>query len=248
MQRIADELRREYPEANEGWVVDALNLRYEIPDSRGRASFALLQGAVFFVLLIACANVANLLLARGQERRRELALRSILGAARGRVLRQLLTESLVLAAIGGALGLGLAWVGVRAMAAVFAAALPRFWSPVLDARVTLFALGLSLLSGLLFGLAPAFGGLSRDLASVVREGGRGMVGGSRRRLTRFLVVAEIALSLVLLAGSSILLRSFLDLRHADPGFETARRCSRPPTSTSRRRPRACRSACRWATG
>jgi len=221
MARVGEELGREHPEANRGWVVELLNLRDEIPDSRGRASFALLQGAVFFVLLIACANVANLLLARGQERRRELALRSILGAGRGRVVRQLLTESLVLAGVGGALGLALAWVGVRAMAATFAAVLPRFWTPVLDARVTLFALGLSLLSGLVFGLAPAFGGLSRDLASVVREGGRGMIGSSRRRMTRFLVVAEIALSMVLLAGSGILLRSFLDLRHADPGFEPA---------------------------
>jgi predicted permease len=219
MARVAGELRREHPEANRGWVVELLNLRDEIPDSRGRTSFALLQGAVFFVLLIACANVANLLLARGQERRRELALRSILGAGPGRVVRQLLTESLVLASLGGALGLALAWVGVRALAATFAAALPRFWTPVLDTRVTLFALGLSLLAGLIFGLAPALGGLSRDLASVVREGGRGTVGSSRRRMTRFLVVAEIALSLVLLAGSGILLRSFLDLRHADPGFE-----------------------------
>lgn len=219
MKRIQDELAKEYPESNRGFVVDALNFRTEIPDERGRTLFALLQGAVVFVLLIACVNIANLLLARTQARRREIALRSALGAGRARLLRQLLTESVLLAAFGGLLGLGLGAVALRVLAAQFASSFPRYWTPVLDGSVVALTLGLTGISGLLFGLSPALMSFKVNLSEVVKEGGRGSAGSSRRLVSRALVVAEIALSIVLLGGGSILIQSFLALRDTNPGFE-----------------------------
>jgi putative ABC transport system permease protein len=219
MKDIQERLAREYPESNRGFVIDALNFRYEIPDSRGRTMFALLQGAVVFVLLIACVNIANLLLARTQARRREIALRTALGAGRGRIVRQLLTESVLLAILGGVLGLGLGVVSLRVMAARFANLFPSYWIPVVDGSVLAVTLGLTGLSGLLFGLSPALMSFKVNLAEVVKEGGRGSAGANRRLLSRALVVAEIALSIVLLGGGSVLVQSFLALRNSDPGFE-----------------------------
>jgi putative ABC transport system permease protein len=218
MATLADQLAAEYPEANRGFTVDALNLRHEIPDSRGRTMIALLQGAVGFVLLIACANIANLLLARSQGRRREIAIRTILGAGRRRILRQLLTESVALATMGGALGLAMGAVGIRLIAASFAAVVPSYFHPVLDGRVLAFTATMALASGILFGIAPALESFRLDLANVVKEGGRGTAGTSRRLVSRSLVVAEIAMSLMLLGGGSVLVRSFLELRHGDAGF------------------------------
>ena len=219
---IGLELEAAYPEANKGYVVDAYNLRTEVPNSQSRQLFALLQGAVLFVMLIACANIANLLLARGQERQREITLRTILGAGKWRILRQLLTESVVLALVGGLLGLMLASAGIRVMAASLAGALPSYWAPTLDANVLAFTAAVTLVSGLLFGLMPALQSLKPELASVIKEGGRAGASKRRRLVSKSLVVAEIALSLVLLGGGSVLIRSFLDLRHADPGFRTER--------------------------
>ncbi len=219
MENIRRELEREYPESNRGFVIDVLNLQYDIPDRRGRIMFGLLQGAVMFVLLIACVNIANLLLARTQARRREIALRASLGAGRLRIVRQLLTESILLAAMGGALGLGLGIVGLRVLAKSFAALVPSYWIPTVDTRVILVTFGLTALAGLLFGLSPAWMSFKVNLAEVLKEGGRGSMGADRRFVSRALVVAEIFFSVIFLGGGSVLVESFVALRNRDPGFD-----------------------------
>src|SRR6185369_14285565 len=158
-----------------------------------RQLFGLMQGVMLLVLLIACANVANLLLARGQERQREIALRTTLGAARGRLVRQLLTESVVLASLGGALGLALSSWSIRFMAKVLAGDVPRTFLPRLDPLVIAFTGGIAVLAGLLFGLYPALAATRPNLAGALREGGRGTsVGRRQRRVIRALVALEIA--------------------------------------------------------
>jgi len=219
MATVVQRLEQEYPDANRGFVVDVLNFRYEFPDPWRRQLYYLLMGVVLSVLLVACVNIANLLLARGQARTREIALRSSLGAGRGRIVRQLVTESLVLAALGGALGLALGAVGIRVMAAYFAPLVPRFFTPVLDGLVVAFTLGLTAGAGLLFGVAPAWAAFKVDLVGALKEGGRGASGTRRGWLSRSLVVAEIALSLVLLGGAATMVRSFLAFQHQDPGFD-----------------------------
>jgi putative ABC transport system permease protein len=218
MKNVHEQLVEEYPEANRGFVVDVFNLRYDVPDRRSRILFGLLQGAVVFVLLIACVNIANLLLARTQGRRREIALRSVLGAGRIRVVRQLLTESVLLAVMGGVLGLLLGMAGLRILTIHFASILPQYWVPVVDARVLAMTFSLTALAGLVFGLLPAWMSTKVNIADVVKEAGRGAAGSRRRLLTRALVVAEIALSIVLLGGGSVLVQSFLSIRSSDPGF------------------------------
>lgn len=216
---IATALQGEYPEVQQGWTIDVFNARTDIPDARTKIFYALLQGSVFFVLLIACANITNLLLARAQERRREIALRSALGAGRGRLTRQLLTESGLLVAAGALLGLALGWVGIQALAAYFAGFLPATFTPTLDGTVVLFTAGVSVMAGLFFGLAPIGQTLRGGEAEVLKDGGKSSGGRNRRLATRALVVAEIALSLVALAGGGMLVRSFLELQGSDPGFE-----------------------------
>lgn len=219
--RIASALEVEYPAVQKGWTADVFNARTDIPDGRTKIFYGLLQGSVFFVLLIACANITNLLLARAQERRREIALRSVLGAGRGRLLRQLLTESGLLVAAGALLGLGLGWIGIRALAAYFANFLPANFTPSLDGTVVLFTAGVSVLAGIFFGLAPVAQTLSDGQAGVLKDGGKSSGSKSRRVVARGLVVAEIALSLIALAGGGMLVRSFMDLQGADPGFDGA---------------------------
>ena len=220
---IATQLEAEYPAAYRGWVTDAYNMRTEIPNSQARLLFVMLQGTVVFVLLIACANIANLLLARGQDRRREIALRTILGAGRMRIVRQLLTESSILVLVGGTLGLAMGAFGIQVIADSFAAQLPDAWAPRLEPVVVVFTLVISVAAGLMFGVLPAVQTLKRDQASVLSEGGgRGASAGTGRRLvSRGLVVAEIALSMVALGGGSVLVRGFLQVQNADPGFEVA---------------------------
>jgi len=189
-----------------------------------RSSLLVLVGAVSFVLLIACANVANLLMVRAAGRSREFAIRVALGAGRGRIIRQLLTESVLLSLAGGVLGLVLGFSGVRALLAVSPGDIPRIGEDGagvgLDWRVALFTLGISLLTGVLFGLAPAVGASRPDLSSSMKESGRG-TGASlkQNKMRSLLVVSEVSLALVLLIGASLLIRTFIALRAVEPGFD-----------------------------
>jgi putative ABC transport system permease protein len=193
-----------------------------------RTALLVLFGAVALVLLIACANVANLLLARAAGRQRELAIRSAIGAARGRVVRQLLTESVLLAGCGGILGLGLGLLGVRGLLLLVPGDIPRVTDatgaaivvPALDWRLTAFTIGVSLLTGLLFGLFPALHTSKPDLVSTLKEAsGRSGTGLRNTRVRSGLVVAEMALALVLLVGAALLIRTFVGLRSVDPGLD-----------------------------
>jgi putative ABC transport system permease protein len=184
-----------------------------------KPALLVLLGAVGFVLLIACANVGNLLLARAESRQREIAVRSALGAGRGRLLRQFLTESVVLSLIGGAVGLGLAVVGLRALLATSPGSVPRTDEITLDGTVLLFTLAVSVVTGLLFGFAPVMHLTQRTVNQSLREGGtRATAGSARMRLRRLLVVSEIALAVVLVVGSGLMLRSFAALVRVNPGF------------------------------
>lgn len=178
-----------------------------------------LFGAVGFVLLIVCVNVANLLLARGEGRRREMAVRTALGASRRRILAQLLTESTVFAIVGGALGMFLAWGGTRALVALAPPSVPRVDQVGLDWAVLAYALGTSLGAGILFGLAPALRAAREPPAETLKAGGRASHHAASRRLRRTLVIAEVALSVVMLCGAGALLRSLMTLQRSDLGFD-----------------------------
>lgn len=186
-----------------------------------RTPILILMGAVGFVLLIACANVAALLVSRGESRRRELAVRTALGAGRGRVVRQLLTESVVLGLAGGALGIGLAYAGARALMPLVVDSVPSIMAGKisLDRTALVFTFFVSVGAGLLFGIAPALRASTQEPVDELREGGRsGTSGRARQRLRSGLVVAEVALSLVLLIGAGLMIQSFQKLQHVDKGF------------------------------
>jgi putative ABC transport system permease protein len=186
-----------------------------------RAPILILMGAVGFVLLIACTNVANLLLSRGESRRRELAVRAALGAGRGRVVRQLLTESVALGLVGGVLGVGLGYLGIRVLLSATSDSIPTAAAERigLDPTVLAFTLVVSVAAGFLFGVAPALRGSAQGLVGELKEGGRGeTVGRSRQRLRSGLVVAEVALSLVLLIGAGLMIQSLRKLGDVDKGF------------------------------
>jgi predicted permease len=212
---IAHQLAEQYPESNTGRGFVAELLRPEVGDLR--SMLWLLLGAVSLVLLIACANVASLLLARAISRERELAMRVALGAGRIRLVRQGLTESAVLGIFGGALGVLIAALGIRPFVALWPGSLPRAEEIQLDWRVLLFATGISLLSGLLFGLAPALRAPARELEQLLRGGARSLVGSSRRLHSGF-VISEIALAVVLLVAAGMLGRTMLRLSSLDPGL------------------------------
>ena len=219
---LAARLAAEHAESNQDWGVRAEPLQADVVGSYGPA-LLVLTGAVGLLLLLACANVANLLLAQASAREREVAIRAALGASRGRLLTQFLAESLLLALGGAALGLGLAWAGLRLLVASRAVELPRLAELTVDGRLVAFGLGAALLTVLLFGLAPALQWAGGDLQAPLKEGGRGAgAGRSGRRTRSVLVVAEMALAVVLLVGAGLLARSFLRLLQEDPGFQPER--------------------------
>jgi putative ABC transport system permease protein len=218
MDAINQSLAAEYDDTNRGSGVKVTELREQLVGNL-RPTLLVLLGAVAFVLLIGCANVANLLLARATSRRKEIAVRTALGASRARIARQLLTESFLLSLAGGGAGLLLSVWMTDLFVAISPANSPRFGEIKPDGRVFLFTLGVTLVTGLIFGLAPAFQASQADLNETLKEGGRsGSEGGRRNRVRSLLVVSEIALSFMLLAGAGLLVRSFIRLRDVSPGF------------------------------
>ncbi len=184
-----------------------------------RGQLWVLLGAVGFVLLIACANVGNLLLAKAESRHKEVAVRMALGAGRLRLIRQFLTESATLALVGGVLGLGLAYAGIELLLAASPGSIPRLDEVTLDAAVLGFTLGISLLTGFVFGMAPVLHLTGSRIGLVLREGGqRATAGSPRQRLRRLLVAGEVAMAVVLVIGSGVMIRSFQSLLEVDPGF------------------------------
>ncbi|HEV2341529.1 MAG TPA: ABC transporter permease [Candidatus Acidoferrales bacterium] len=217
MDTVAKNLATEYPAADAGTGVYMVPLKSDIVGGIGATLYVLL-GAVAFVLLIACANVANLLLARSVGRAREFAIRAALGATPGRVTRQLLTESVLLSVSGGALGILLAYWGTRAAMSAVPQALPRAAEIGLNSTVLIFTFAISILAGVVFGLAPALKTSQPDLHDTLKEGGRGG-SGARHRTQSVFVVAEMALAIVLLAGAGLMIRSLEKLSGIHPGFE-----------------------------
>lgn len=221
LRTIEARLSDEAPQFNKNYSAEVLPLREQFFGSVRRPLWLML-GAVGFVLLIACANVANLLLSLATSREKEIAVRAALGARRGRIVRQLLTESLLLALLGSALGLGFAWLGIKALVAISPRDLISLQSVGLNVSVLLWTLGVSVLTGIIFGLAPALHISRLNLNDSLKEGGKSesaQAGGSRR-LRSALVVSEIALAVVLLASAGLLIKSFVRLQQVDRGFNT----------------------------
>lgn len=219
MDAIGARIAQEYPDSNKGWGVVVERYADVLVNADLRQSLYVLLAAVSMVLLIGCANLANLTLARAAAKEREVAVRSALGASRQRLVRQFLTENVLLSLVGGLLGVGVAYSTMAALkAALPPYALPAEVNVTMDVRVLLFALAISMLTGVLFGLAPALGATKTNLVVSLKEGARGVMG-SRRKLRAALVVAEVALAFVLLTGAGLLIRSFFQMQQADTGFD-----------------------------
>lgn len=222
MDAIGARIALDYPDSNKGWGVAVDPFADTIVGTQLRKSLYVLLSAVALVLLIACANLANLTLARSTGRDREVAIRASVGAGRGRLIQQFLTESVLLSLIGGLLGVVLGY----ALMAGLKAAVPPFSLPseaniTLDSRVLLFAIGLSVLTGLVFGLAPAIQATRPNLSGAMKEGARGSgTGTGKHRLRSALVVTEVALAFLLLTGSGLLIRSFFQMQQVDTGFNS----------------------------
>lgn len=219
---FARQLQQQYPDSNKDTDAQVLTFNERFNGGPIRVVFLALLGAVGFVLLIACANVANLLLSRSAKRAREIAIRFALGASRARVVRQLLIESTLLAFIAGTSGLFLSWFGIRAFDAAVADSGKPYWIVFsMDFTVFAYMAGICLLTGILFGIAPALQVSKTNVNEILKEGGRGSSGGPRaRRMRSALVVAELALTVVLLIGAGLMVRSFLKLYSIDLGLET----------------------------
>ena len=220
LEAVASQLETEYPDANAGYGVHAIPLRELFPGPTDTMLMYILMTVAGFVLLIACANIANLLLARAEGRQREIAVRTAMGAGRARILRQLLTESVLLAIVGGALGTLLSIYGVRGVASGMPAELPRSFMPVLDATVLMYTLAISMLAGIVFGIAPALHSFAGDLRESLGETRGGTVSRQRNRLRSAFVVIELAAALALLVGGGVLLGIFTELVNRSPGFES----------------------------
>jgi putative ABC transport system permease protein len=217
LDALGARLRDEHPDTDAGKGINAVPLQDQQVGGVRLGLFVLL-GAVGLVLLIACVNIANLLLARASSRARELAVRRALGAERWRIVRQLLTESVLLAAGGGAVGLLIAEWGVSALKAIAPAGTPRLEDVAIDPRVLIFAAALTLATGVTFGLVPAWHASRETLTPALNQGGRGRMGDAGGRARRWLIVAELALALMLLVGAGLLVRTFIALQAADLGF------------------------------
>jgi putative ABC transport system permease protein len=222
MKTFASQLRAQYPNNYApDWTLKVTPMNEKV-SGRIRPALLVLLGAVGFVLLIACANVANLLLARAASRIKEVAIRSALGATRRDLLRQLMAESLLLAVVGGVLGLALAWLGMKGVIALRPANVPRITELRIDGLVTAFTLGVAVVTGLLFGLAPAIQTSRANLQDTLKEGGRsGSADRSGQTMRRVLVVAEVALALTLLTGAGLLIKSLALLQGVNPGFDSS---------------------------
>jgi putative ABC transport system permease protein len=219
METIGTRLERSFPALNQGWRPSLFGLQNELIGSARQALWVLLA-AVGFLLLMACVNVANLLLSRGASRRKEIAVRMALGAGRGRIVTQLLSESIILALAGGFLGMLLTSAGVGLLARLGQASIPRLSEARVDFNLFLFALFASLATGILFGIAPAWQASGANLNQALAEGGRGGTTGlSGRVLRNALVVLEVALAVLVLIGAGLLIRSFARLHSVDPGFQ-----------------------------
>jgi putative ABC transport system permease protein len=221
MDAVTKHIAEVYPKSNQGWGATVEPLQNDFLQRDVRRALWMLLGAVGFVLLIACANVANLLLARGTARQKEIAVRASLGATRAQLFSQFLTESLALAAIGGALGVGLAW----ALLQIIMTLIPQFALPSeadvrLNIPVLLFTVGATMLAGVLFGCAPALQAARLNLNETLKEGGRGGTSAGKHRVRHALVLAEFALALTLLAAAGLAIHSFWNLTHVDMGFQT----------------------------
>jgi putative ABC transport system permease protein len=222
MKTFASQLKAQYPNNYASdWTLKLSPMNEKLSGGI-RPALLVLLGAVGFVLLIACANVANLLLARAASRIKEVAIRSALGATRRDLLRQLMAESLLLAVVGGVLGLGLAWLGMQAVVALKPANVPRITELRIDGLVMAFTLGVAVLTGLVFGLVPAIQTSRTNLQDTLKEGGRsGSADRSGQTMRRALVVAEVALALTLLTGAGLLIKSLSLLQEVNPGFDSS---------------------------
>ncbi|MGB2715890.1 MAG: ABC transporter permease [Vicinamibacterales bacterium] len=219
LNTIAAQIARAYPDFNAGWTVRVLPLREQLVGGV-RSSLFVLLAAVGFVLLIACTNVANLLLVRAAARHREFCIRHVLGASRRRLIRELLVESIALSLAAAALGILLAWWGLRGLLALLPASLPAVTDASLDVRVVTFTILVAVATGVIFGLVPAVQGTRGNVSDGLRDGGRGTVGGRRSHATRnALVIAEVALASVLLISAALLLQTFVRLLKVETGFQ-----------------------------
>jgi predicted permease len=218
MDAISERLAAEFPAENSGWTVRLVPLQKEIVGDV-RTALLVLLGAVGLVLLIACANIANLLLTRATSRSKEIAVRTALGAGRARIIRQLLSETAVLSLLGGAVGIALAYWGVKALSSLLPSSLPQMNTIRVDYFVLGFALLLSAIAGVAFGLVPAMFAANADIQSTLREGARSGESRNRSRARSFLAAGEIAIAMVLLVAAGLLLRSFSKLMSVSPGFD-----------------------------